>query len=152
MYRLAAMPLGASFRPNALLAISAPLLVLLTKAPLSVKTKLLPQNLSRAQLIKFIAWLVAVGLGAQINTILTSWARANWIMGKGRGKQFGADGWGQEVAVVTGGSNGIGALIAKGLAARGIKVAILDIAEPSEEDSKHSMVSRCSHRMSLNFQ
>src|SRR6201995_3841526 len=126
------MTFGTSFRPNALLAISTPLLVFLAKAPPFVKAKLIPRSLNHAQLTKFLAWLAVLGLGAQINSLLTSWARANWIVGKGRGKQFGADGWGNEVAVVTGGSNGIGASIAKGLASRGIKVAILDIAEPSE--------------------
>jgi all-trans-retinol dehydrogenase (NAD+) len=137
------MTLQTNIRPNALLTISAPLLIFLAKAPPALQSKVLPQNLNRARIIKFLTWSVALGLGAQINSILTSWARANWIWGKGRGKEFGADGWGQELAVITGGSNGIGALVAKKLAARGIKVAILDIVEPTEEDGKYSSKQTC---------
>jgi all-trans-retinol dehydrogenase (NAD+) len=130
------MALQSSFRPNALLAISAPLLLLLTRAPPSVQSKLIPQSLSRAQIIKALALGVAFGLGAQLNSVLSSWAEANWVWGRGRGPKVDADGWEKEIAVVTGGSNGIGLLIAKGLAAKGIKVAILDIVEPADEDSE----------------
>jgi 3-oxoacyl-ACP reductase-like protein len=96
----------------------------------------LPNTASRADIIKLLTLSLALGIGAQISLVLTAWAHNNWIWGKGRGAEFGKDGWQKEVAVVTGGSNGIGALIAKGLAAKGVRVAILDIAEPAEDDSK----------------
>jgi all-trans-retinol dehydrogenase (NAD+) len=135
-------------RPNSLLALSVPLLLLLTKAPTSVQAKLLPNNTSRVEIIKFLAFSLALGLGAQLNSLLSAWARNNWVWGTGRGAEFGKDGWEKEVAVVTGGSNGIGALIAKGLAAKGVKVAILDIVEPAEDDGTHETTngsegSRC---------
>lgn len=38
--------------------------------------------------------------------------------------------WRKEIVVVTGGSDGIGAIIVKLLAERGIKIANLDIQEP----------------------
>ena len=38
--------------------------------------------------------------------------------------------WNHEIALVTGGSDGIGALIVRKLAERNIKVAVLDIQEP----------------------
>jgi NAD(P)-dependent dehydrogenase (short-subunit alcohol dehydrogenase family) len=38
--------------------------------------------------------------------------------------------WNREIVVVTGGSDGIGALIVKLLMERGIKIAVLDIQEP----------------------
>lgn len=40
--------------------------------------------------------------------------------------------WPEEVAVLTGGSDGIGSYVAEGLAAHGAKVAILDIQPPTE--------------------
>lgn len=40
--------------------------------------------------------------------------------------------WSKEIAIVTGGSQGIGAGVVKGLALWGTKVAILDIAEPDQ--------------------
>jgi len=44
--------------------------------------------------------------------------------------------WPSEVAVVTGACGGVGSLIAKGLAAKGIKVACLDIRDDLPEDMK----------------
>jgi all-trans-retinol dehydrogenase (NAD+) len=41
--------------------------------------------------------------------------------------------WPSEVAVVTGGSNGIGEAIARSVAGKGIKVAVLDVVQPSSQ-------------------
>lgn len=46
---------------------------------------------------------------------------------------LGATGWDNEVAVVTGGSSGIGALTVMGLAEKGVRVAVLDIVEPTDK-------------------
>ncbi|EKG15760.1 Short-chain dehydrogenase/reductase SDR [Macrophomina phaseolina MS6] len=40
--------------------------------------------------------------------------------------------WPQEVAVITGGSDGIGSYVAEGLASHGVRVAVLDIQPPTE--------------------
>jgi hypothetical protein len=112
--RPAIMSLSSPFRPNALLAVSAPLLVLLTKAPPSVRARLLshvPSSVDRGRLITTLLWLAAVGSVAQLNSLLNAWARNNWIWqnwGRGRGESLGAHGWDNEVAVITGGSSGIG--------------------------------------------
>lgn len=138
------MSIQSSLRPNWLLGISVPLLLALTKGPPSLQARLSPQNWNRAQLVKYLALSVAFGIGAQLNSILSAFALSKYIWGPGRGKAFGADGWGNEVAVITGGSNGMGALIAQGLASRGIKVAVLDIVEPEYE-------CKCAcHRTKLN--
>ena len=39
--------------------------------------------------------------------------------------------WPKEIAVVTGGSGGFGLLIVKGLAAKGVRVAVLDVVPMS---------------------
>ncbi len=131
------MVLGSPLRPNLLLSVSAPLLFLFTGAPLAFQDRLLrhlPEKVSKAQLVTVLTWALAAGLGSQINSWLTAWARNNWLFwGRGRGPKFGQNGWDKEVAVITGGSSGIGNLTARGLAANGVKVCILDIAEPAEE-------------------
>ncbi|KAL2835607.1 hypothetical protein BJY01DRAFT_69280 [Aspergillus pseudoustus] len=48
--------------------------------------------------------------------------------------------WNREVVVLTGGSNGIGRQTAKLLGNKGVKVAILDIAPPSQEEALPSTV------------
>jgi hypothetical protein len=126
-------------RPNALLAISTPLLILLTRSPPSIHTRilsLLPAKLNQSRVITTLIYLFVAGLGAQLNSLLNAWARNNWVFknwGRGRGEAIGTTGWDNEVAVITGGSNGIGALVSKGLASRGVKVAVLDITEPKEQ-------------------
>jgi all-trans-retinol dehydrogenase (NAD+) len=61
------------------------------------------------------------------NRILNHLARNNWLLAKKNTWD-----WPHEVAVVTGGAGGIGANIVKGLAARGVKVAVVDIVEPTQ--------------------
>jgi all-trans-retinol dehydrogenase (NAD+) len=134
------MALQSGLRPNPLLTISAPLLLFLTKASPSLQAKILPRSLNRASITKILSISVALGIVGQISKILSAWATANWVWGKGRGAAFGEQGWEKEVAVITGGSNGIGALISKGLAEKGIRVAILDLVEPDEE-SKSCLVT-----------
>ncbi|KIW03926.1 uncharacterized protein PV09_04767 [Verruconis gallopava] len=77
--------------------------------------------LSRLVLIASISGVVTV------NRILSHLARNNWVLAKRRDWD-----WPNEVAVVTGGSGGIGANIVAGLARRGIKVAVVDIVEPTQ--------------------
>jgi hypothetical protein len=131
-------PFGVSLlRPNALLSLSAPLLLLLTAAPPHVQARilrLLPQKISKDRIVTSLTWALAPGLGAQINTWLSELARNNWVWrngGLGRATAFGADGWDKEVVVITGGANGIGELTVKSLASKGMKVAVLDIVEPT---------------------
>lgn len=69
--------------------------------------------------------LLCLLLTIEANTALNSWAFNNWQWRTQREKWS----WNKEIAVVTGGSAGIGLAIARKLAGKGIKVAVLDIQE-----------------------
>ncbi|KAE9573934.1 Dehydrogenase RED2 [Colletotrichum fructicola] len=72
--------------------------------------------------------LVALGVGRVLNRIQNLRATNNWSLFV-RGNWS----WSEEIAVVTGGCNGIGKAIVLALVQRGLRVAILDVAElPSE--------------------
>lgn len=68
-------------------------------------------------------WLFALGLVARVNSWLNSWALNAWRFSSVKSKWI----WNREVAVVTGGCSGIGAVIVRVLAQKGLKVAIVDI-------------------------
>ncbi|KAL5335028.1 NAD(P)-binding protein [Aspergillus crustosus] len=70
--------------------------------------------------------LASLSLLRRLNALLNSRALNN-----GASDQYD---WNREVVVLTGGSNGIGRQIANLLGNRGIKVAILDIQPPAEND------------------
>ena len=75
-----------------------------------------------------------LGLGCvwAINRLLTKAAEDNWLLRSSVDEWQ----WENEVAVITGGSNGIGALITEGLAAKGVTVAVIDIAPLAEDADK----------------
>jgi tRNA A37 threonylcarbamoyladenosine dehydratase len=77
--------------------------------------------LSRLTFVASISGILAA------NRILNHLARNNWLLAKKADWD-----WPNEVAVVTGGSGGIGTKIVNGLAERGIKVAVIDIVEPTQ--------------------
>ncbi|KAF2436631.1 NAD(P)-binding protein, partial [Tothia fuscella] len=113
---------------------SAAALYILTKGPPHLRESLMrsfQNRISQTRLIHTLKWILGLTAGLEINNLLSSWARNNWQTDSQ--KQWN---WQLEVAVVTGGSGGIGELIVKGLAAKGIKVAVLDVQTPSESLSK----------------
>lgn len=123
------------FKPNRLLTLSGPLLYLLTKAPPALQEKLwqyLPASVNKQKLIKYVKYLFILSTVGQVNTLLSAWARNNWLLSE-PGETFGARGWDKEVVVITGGSAGIGQETIRRLQAKGMKVANLDISEPTEE-------------------
>lgn len=72
--------------------------------------------------VKTLKYLLIIGAARQANKVLSSlvlnnWERTTWD-------------WKNEVAVVTGGSGGIGYHVAVGLAKHGITVAVVDVQEP----------------------
>lgn len=73
--------------------------------------------------------LLALGLARALNAALASWAQNNWRLSP---HPDWTD-WTAEVAVVTGGCQGIGRSIAEGLASRGVRVAVLDVQDPPAE-------------------
>ncbi|KAJ3543588.1 hypothetical protein NM208_g2297 [Fusarium decemcellulare] len=67
--------------------------------------------------------LLGLGLGRVLNRLQNIRASNNWKL-----LRHGGWNWGEEVAVVTGGCNGIGKSTVLGLVQKGVRVAILDIA------------------------
>jgi len=79
-------------------------------------------------LVECVKWASALWAIVELNAVLNRWAENGWIW---RSDNRDWD-WDHEVAVVTGGSNGIGGCVAKKLVSHGIKVAVLDITPLSE--------------------
>jgi all-trans-retinol dehydrogenase (NAD+) len=76
-----------------------------------------------SSLVGLLKWGLALWTVVEFNSVLNRWAEDRWVWTADHG---GWD-WNKEIAVVTGGSNGIGACIVQKLVAHGIKVAILDV-------------------------
>lgn len=116
---------------NALLnpIITGPILFILTRGPDSIREPLLRQlgvllsDVNIARLLTGLKWAVALGIVRKLNLWLNSIALNNWQIRSSSDRWI----WNQEVAVVTGGSNGIGAEIVKALKRKRVKVAVLDI-------------------------
>lgn len=68
--------------------------------------------------------LFGIGLVRNVNAKLSELAQNNWRWGPAPGWD-----WPNEVAIVTGGSSGIGLGIVERFAAKGIKVAVLDVQD-----------------------
>jgi all-trans-retinol dehydrogenase (NAD+) len=74
-----------------------------------------------AKYYRILRLILIAGLARWTQRILDWGTLNNWTSDKYN--------WGREVVVVTGGSNGIGALVVQGLATKGIRVVVLD-AQP----------------------
>jgi hypothetical protein len=115
--------------------VTGPLLLVLTSGPTVIRRPLLnqlaillnEQNVKRV--VVGLKWALALGIARKINSWLNAVALTNWQVRPPKEKWT----WDSEIAVVTGGSNGIGAEIAKCLMRKGIKVAVLDI-QPLPKD------------------
>ena len=68
-----------------------------------------------------------IGLARLLNNFLSRRVQNNWTSSEYN--------WDKEIAVITGGSNGIGKHIALLLAEKGVKIASLDIQQPTYEPS-----------------
>jgi hypothetical protein len=115
--------------------VTGPLLLVLTSGPTVIREPLLSQlvalinsqNVKR--LILGMKWALALGLVQKINSWLNAVALTNWQVRPAKDKWV----WDSEIAVVTGGSSGIGAEIVKCLVRKGVQVAVLDI-QPLPKD------------------
>ncbi|KAF1831532.1 NAD(P)-binding protein [Decorospora gaudefroyi] len=76
----------------------------------------------------YLGWILPAWALVDFNSLLNRWAENRWIW---RPDKSSWD-WKREVAVVTGGSAGIGACVVKKLASHGIRVAVLDVSPLSE--------------------
>lgn len=118
-------------------ALTGALLYILTRGPASLRNPLLNRLRTpsdAARLTSILKWLFAFGLVAQLNQWLSRWAANSWIWRETPNQWQ----WRKEVAVVTGGSSGIGALITRGLSKKGLKVVVLDI-QPLPADLQDCM-------------
>jgi all-trans-retinol dehydrogenase (NAD+) len=110
-------------------AVTASLLYILTKGPAGLRTRLtnrfagLRDPARYATIIRALQWCLTLGLLRSANKTLNHLALNNYRLRPSSAQWH----WDKEVAVVTGGCSGIGALIVKRLVSRGVTVAILDV-------------------------
>jgi hypothetical protein len=98
-----------------------------------VHTDQLPLPLSQKHVIHFWSkWLVTLCALIAANSALSSWAENKWLW------QSDANAWDlkREIAVITGGAQGIGAHVVKRLVSYGVTCAVLDIAPMSDYFTK----------------
>jgi hypothetical protein len=111
---------------------SACLLYILTLGPARLRDPairlLAGKNISIQKAKEILKTLLKIGIFLESNNLLNIWARNNWrITNKEKWD------WPNEVAVVTGGSGGIGVLVVEGLAKKGVRVAVLDLLDLPEK-------------------
>jgi NAD(P)-dependent dehydrogenase (short-subunit alcohol dehydrogenase family) len=102
------------YAPNSVREILAPVLESL---PRSIAAYL---SLKRTK--AFFQIILGVGLLGKINSVLNTMAHNSWRLRAGKGWD-----WPNEIAVVTGGSSGIGRCIVERLLDLGLRVAVLDV-------------------------
>lgn len=93
---------------------------------------------SAARLLPVVTWMIPLWLICELNGLLNSWADNRWMF---KSDQRSWD-WKNEIAVVTGGSAGIGAMVVKKLLSHGIRVAVLDV-QPLSDVFQQGLPSRC---------
>jgi all-trans-retinol dehydrogenase (NAD+) len=114
---------------------AAGLLIVLIVGPSSDGSpNLLPLSEEKGTLLlRVLRWGIGALFVREVNTFLSEWAENRWA--------FGPDEvaweWKNEVAVVTGGSGGIGALVVKQLVSHDLRVAVFDV-QPLSSDFTES--------------
>ncbi|XPS92229.1 hypothetical protein M3J09_001633 [Ascochyta lentis] len=89
----------------------------------------LPMGIQQATLLQFLKWGLGAWAAVEFNAVLNIWAENRW-----RWTTDNSDwNWPSELAVVTGGSAGIGACVVQKLVSHGIKVAVMDIGPLSSQ-------------------
>lgn len=115
--------------PTTSLASATALFLLIRSSPSTQRTILeylqkLPFTIAPSSLITGLKWLLALSLTKYVSSTLSGIALNNWKVFADTSRWN----WSEEIAVVTGGCSGIGEEITKALAAKGVKVVVLDMA------------------------
>ncbi|KUI61579.1 Short-chain dehydrogenase/reductase family 16C member 6 [Cytospora mali] len=111
------------------------LLAALLYAPPGLVERFLKSDSSRTTFQKLVRpilkILIGLGIAKTFNSALNSLATNHWrISSSPPTKPWD---WPNEIAVVTGGCGGIGVALVRGLTAKGVKVAVLDVIDPPPE-------------------
>jgi all-trans-retinol dehydrogenase (NAD+) len=112
-------------------AVTASLLYILTKGPDGLRARLtarfaaLRDPSRHATILRVLKWCLTLGLLKSLNKTLNHFALNNYRLRPASAQWH----WDKEIAVVTGGCSGIGALIVKRLVNKGVTVAILDVQQ-----------------------
>lgn len=89
----------------------------------------LPLTWTRIETIhRCLKWSLALWAVYDINSMLNRWAENRWSLKSDKIVWN----WEKEIAVITGGSQGIGACVVKNLVSHGINCAVLDVAPLSK--------------------
>ncbi|KAK3368546.1 hypothetical protein B0H63DRAFT_423207 [Podospora didyma] len=116
--------------------VAGPLLLAATFYPEAVRPIFDSVTGSRGStLITALQAIVALGVVRKVNQVLNIMASNSWRVAPRSDWD-----WQKEIAVVTGGSSGIGKDIAKGLAALGVRVAVLDIQDPPKNIASNPLI------------
>lgn len=122
--------------------ITTGLLWVLTRGPPRIQNRItdvitaLRDPRTLASTIYILKWLTGLGIAKTVNRTLNQLALNSW-----RAKSEKARwNWNEEIAVVTGGCSGMGALLVQKLADKGVKVAVLDIQQLPSSLEGHSRV------------
>jgi all-trans-retinol dehydrogenase (NAD+) len=92
-----------------------------------------PLSVSQLETIHwYLKWCLTLWASVHLNSVLNGWAENKWLWEN----DTAAWDWKNEVAVITGGSQGIGACVVKKLVSHGISCAVLDVAPLSENFTK----------------
>jgi len=117
------VPHDVEMRLTRCLVVAAAYIALLGPAS-SRSLKLLPLSVAQSTtLLQILRWMLGLLLAREFHNVLNEWAENNWLFWSDESTWD----WKSEVAVVTGGSSGIGAMVVKKLISYGVRVAVLDV-------------------------
>lgn len=110
--------------------------------PKSTTIPLVNRNLDLSVLKKnstrtLLQVLFALGFAKTLNRTLNNWAKNNWVVSAKKQDWR----WNEEIAVVTGGCNGIGKAITYALVKRGVRVAVLDVQDFPLDMTRESKIT-----------